>query len=127
MKLLLLFFLLMYSHTTILSGETVVVGQSLFPTNNIIVAGHPATSLPPNCVILPNKEKTIAISKMAQSFLGGGFGTLTPFQIGDQYFVARVEPHYHQPPPPDVSVQQLSKYSKPWGWHKGVTIYKCHI
>ncbi len=70
---------------------------------------------------MPEKEKTTTIGMIAVSLLGGQMGALTPFSIGDRRYIARVEPHYHPYPPPGADT---SKYPKPWGWHKGVTVYK---
>ena len=53
------------------------------------------------------------VSIVASSLLGGSFGTITPFQIGNAKYMARVEPHYHPP----------GYKSGPNGWHKGVTVY----
>jgi|SRR5579885_978113 hypothetical protein len=53
------------------------------------------------------------VSAVASSLLGGSFGTMTPFQIGDTKYMARVEPHYHPP----------GYKGGPNGWHKGVTVY----
>jgi hypothetical protein len=38
--------------------------------------------------------------------------------------MARVEPHFHAIPPPGTPSEELKKFPKPWGWHKGVTVYK---
>jgi hypothetical protein len=102
------------NNTIVLGKETVIVGHSSIQ----------AVSLPQGCTPLLAKERTATTGKVARSLLGGEFGTITLFQIGDKYYVARVEPHYHPPPPADTPTQELSKYPKPWGWHKGVTIYK---
>ena len=97
----------------VFNKETVIVGQS----------SAQAVSLPEDCIPLSGKERTVTIGNVARSLLFGEFGTITLFQINDKYYVARVEPHYH-PPPADILTQELSKFPKPWGWHKGVTIYK---
>lgn len=48
-------------------------------------------------------------------------GDQITFKIKDQLYCGRSEPHYHQPPPKDADP---SKYPKPWGWHRGVTVFK---
>jgi len=73
---------------------------------------------------LASKEITPEISQVARQLLGGAMGTQTPFSIDDQQFMARVEPHYHQPPPEGSSPEEQARYPKPWGWHHGVTVYK---
>jgi hypothetical protein len=66
-------------------------------------------------------EVNPTIGRIARDLLNGDWGALTPFRIGNKKYMARVEPHYHEPPPAGADA---SKYPKPWGWHKGVTIYK---
>jgi hypothetical protein len=120
----LLFLLLLLSNIIVFNNETVIVGPSILPADNCVEAGHPVKYFPAGYVILPDKEKTVTISKVAYSLLGGKFGTMTPFQIEGHCFLARVEPHYHPYPPASLSEKELSKWPKPWGYHKGVTIYK---
>ena len=104
--------------------DTVIIEQSILPPDNTITINHPPKIPPKGFVLLPEGEKSPTISKIARGLLGGDFGTLTPFSINTRHFMARVEPHYHNPPPPNATPEEQAKYPKPWGWHKGVTIYK---
>ncbi len=61
---------------------------------------------------------------LASKLLSGKYGTMTFFHIKDSKYVARVEAHYHNEPPAHATIQEKNKYPKPWGWHKGVTIYQ---
>lgn len=51
-------------------------------------------------------------------------GDQVPFTIDGEKYMGRSEPHYHSPPPPGTDPSEYSKYPKPWGWHRGVTIFK---
>lgn len=84
------------------------------------VPGKPPTGYLP----LPASEKSATIGKIASSLLGGEWGALTPFSISGKRYMARVEPHFHPIPPPGTPPGELKKFPKPWGWHKGVTVYK---
>ena len=57
----------------------------------------------------------------------GEYGTLTTFSVGDKYYIARVEHHYHPAPPDNATPEEKAKYRKPWGWHKGCTVYKLKL
>lgn len=80
-------------------------------TNNL--ADFKANSAPPKGYGRITSVPTEA-SKIAKSLLSGEFGTLTPFQVGERNFIARVEPHYHDP----------KSGIQPSGWHKGVSIFE---
>lgn len=117
--------------TTILtfSNETVIIEPNLPEIDKSISAGHPATSPPKGYIALLPTENNEVIGKVACSFLDGDFGTMTPFRIEEKgkptkQFMARVDAHYHEPPPPNASKEEMRKYQKPWGWHKGVSVYK---
>jgi hypothetical protein len=60
---------------------------------------------------------TTAIAQRARAILdendGAAFGTEVPFEIDGQSYVGRIEEHYHEPGGP----------KKPWGRHRGVTVY----
>jgi hypothetical protein len=75
----------------------------------------------PGYIALPENEKTHEIGQIATSLLKGEFGKTTPFTSNGKQYIGRVEPHFHPYPPPGAD---LGKYPKPWGWHKGVTVYK---
>lgn len=116
---------------TLLLALTLVVGAPRTMTINkhhiIIQASFmaaPAAGPPAGYQPLANKEITPEISQVATRLLSGEMGTQTPFSIDQQQFMARVEPHYHQPPPEGSSPAEQAKYPKPWGWHHGVTVYK---
>ena len=66
-------------------------------------------------------ENNSGIGRAASQILNSSeLGDQTPFKIGDQLYMGRTEPHYHPPPP---AGEDPSKYPKPWGWHKGVTVF----
>ncbi len=46
--------------------------------------------------------------------LAGDFGTRTKLSVPGRDILAQIEPHYHEPGGP----------TKPWGWHKGVSLYE---
>ena len=108
----------------VICKEIVTVEESVPPKDASIGIGRPAKGPPQGFVVLPENEKTPAVGQVAKSLLGGEFGTTTPFTIDGHQFMARVEPHYHQPPPAGTPPEEQRKYPKPWGWHKGVTVYK---
>lgn len=84
-------------------------------------ASPKAGSPPSGYIPLPSSEKTDEISQIATSLLKGNFGQITPFTSNGKHYAGRVEPHFHPYPP---SGADPTKYVKPWGWHKGVTVYK---
>lgn len=115
----------------VIEQEQVTVGQSVPPSDNSIGPGPQGgpKGPPSGFVPLPKNEITPTIARIASSLLGGEFGTTTPFSIGDRRYMARVEPHYHPPPPQGCGTPALpdcnpQSFPKPWGWHKGVTVYK---
>lgn len=73
---------------------------------------------------LANGEITPEVSQVAKGLLGGEMGTQTPFSVDEKQYMARVETHYHPPPPQGSTPAEQAKYQKPWGYHKGVTVYK---
>jgi hypothetical protein len=62
-------------------------------------------------------EMTPEIAQRARAILdensGAAFGTEVPFEIDGQSYIGRIEEHYHEPGGP----------KKPWGRHRGVTVY----
>jgi hypothetical protein len=62
-------------------------------------------------------EMTTEIAKRAREILDANgdvpYGTEVPFEIDGQTYVGRIEEHYHEPGGP----------RKPWGRHRGVTVY----
>ena len=82
------------------------------------IPGHPPAGFRP----LQPGEKSKDIGAAATSILNSSeLGDQTPFEIDGEQYMGRTEPHYHAPPPPG---EDPSKYPKPWGWHKGVTVFK---
>lgn len=70
-------------------------------------------------------EKTPSISEAAQKILWSfDLGDQIPFTADGEKYMGRVEPHYHSPPPPGTDPSEYGRYPKPWGFHKGVTVYK---
>jgi hypothetical protein len=57
--------------------------------------------------VLPTKDITLQIAKIAKSMLGNPMGTCKPFAIGDKNYQGCVEYHWN----------------KIKGKHKGVTVY----
>jgi hypothetical protein len=108
-------------------AEDVVVEPTQPPDPSVKVGpgptGVPGTP-PKGYVALSPGERNAAIGKVAASLLGGTWGALTPFRVGNKHYMARVEPHHHPAPPAGASPEEQKKYPKPWGWHKGVTVYK---
>jgi hypothetical protein len=70
--------------------------------------------------VLGQSEVNSKLGSIAKSLLSGDYGKLTPFEMDGKKYAGRVEPHYHQPPPIGANP---NAYPKPWGWHKGVTLY----
>lgn len=82
------------------------------------IPGHPPAGYQP----LGKGESSRDIGSAARQILNSSeLGDQTPFKIGDRLYMGRTEPHYHPHPPPGADP---SKYPKPWGWHKGVTVFK---
>ncbi len=70
-------------------------------------------------------ENTGEVGAAASKILNSSqLGDQTPFTIDDQLYMGRTEPHYHPPPPQGTDPSEFKKYPKPWGWHKGVTVFK---
>lgn len=69
-------------------------------------------------------ENNNEIGKIAKTFLNKPFGSENVFELNNQMYLAKVEPHFHPIPPEGTSPSDYRKYPKPWGWHKGVTVYK---
>lgn len=84
------------------------------------IPGHAPVGYRP---LRPN-EKNRDIGAAASSILNSSqLGDQTPFTIEGQLYMGRTEPHYHPPPPPG---SDPDKYPKPWGWHKGVTVFRAN-
>lgn len=82
------------------------------------IPGHPPEGYEP----LRGNESSAAIGAAAKHILNNStLGDQVTFKIGDQMYIGRSEPHYHQPPPAGADP---AKYPKPWGWHRGVTVFK---
>lgn len=82
------------------------------------IPGHP----PEGFVPLKAGESNAAIGAAARNILNSSqLGDQITFKIGDQLYVGRSEPHFHPAPPAGADP---AKYPKPWGWHRGVTVFK---
>lgn len=82
------------------------------------IPGHPPEGFEP----LKQSEVTSVIGAAAKYILEHStLGDQITFKVGDKLFCGRSEPHFHPSPPPGADV---SKYPKPWGWHRGVTVFK---
>ena len=74
---------------------------------------------------LSSGEVTSDIGQAAQYILqNSSLGDQVTFEIDGQNYLARSEPHYHQPPPPDTDPAEMSRYPKPYGWHRGVSVFR---
>jgi hypothetical protein len=131
MKILLvvLLTLIFGSKIMVIGQDTVVMEASVPAADTSIGPGRPATKPPQGYLSLESNENNATLGKIARSLLGGDYGTMTPFHITDadgktRRYMARVDAHYHAPPPAGTPQEEMAKYPKPWGWHKGVTIYK---
>lgn len=82
------------------------------------IPGRPPAGYRP----LKRGEGSKEIGPVAMKILNSSeLGDQTPFTIDDESYIGRTEPHYHPSPP---SGADPAKYPKPWGWHKGVTVFK---
>jgi hypothetical protein len=71
---------------------------------------------------LQMSEKTPFVSQAAKFILEHSqLGDQIEFTIAGHRYLGRSEPHYHEPPPPGT--EDTSRYPKPWGWHRGVTVF----
>jgi len=68
-----------------------------------------------------NTDVGIAANKILHT---SSLGDQTPFTIDGKEYMGRTEPHFHPYPPPGTKPSEYGKYPKPWGWHKGVTVFK---
>jgi len=85
------------------------------------IPGHPPAGYRPMRKGEGSGEVGAAASKILNS---SELGDQTPFTIGDESYIGRTEPHFHPPPPAGTDPSEFKKYPKPWGWHKGVTVFK---
>lgn len=85
------------------------------------IPGH----VPAGYRTLRQGERTSDIGAAAARILNTStLGDQTPFTIEGELYLGRTEPHFHPPPPEGTPLSEIKKYPKPWGWHKGVTIFK---
>lgn len=115
--------------TMVIGKDTITMGDTITATSSTIGPGRPATKPPEGYLPLEPSENTPTIGKIAHDLLVGNFGDMTPFTITSpdgnvKRYMARVDAHYHAPPPKGTPPEAQKKYPKPWGWHKGVTVYK---
>lgn len=107
--------------------DDIVIGPTRPPEPGINIGPGPkgATGKPPTgCVRLSSDDFHPQLRNIAAKFLKNEWGTLTPFRIGDKYYMARVEPHFRKPTTNPQLLTQRKQLSIPEGWHKGVTVYK---
>ena len=82
------------------------------------IPGRPPAGYRP----LKSGESNTDIGVTATKILNSSsLGDQTPFTINGKEYMGRTEPHFHPSPPPGADPK---KYPKPWGWHKGVTVFK---
>jgi hypothetical protein len=85
------------------------------------IPGHPPAGYRP---LLPG-ENNQEIGAVASIILRSStLGDQTPFILNGKKYMARTEPHFHPPPPKGTDPSEFHKFPKPWGWHKGVTVFK---
>jgi hypothetical protein len=118
-SLILLALLLGAPHSLILNHHHIVIGNGIITTQ---LSGPPV-----GYQWLSNQEVTPEISQIAKQLLNGAMGTQTPFCIDGKHYMARVERHFHPYPPPNATPAEKTHYPKPWGKHRGVTIYKAIV
>lgn len=65
------------------------------------------------------------MGKRAKELLGQigkmNIGEEAPYEYNGIKYIRRVEPHWHDYP---VAGADVLKYPRPYGWHKGITVYK---
>lgn len=59
-------------------------------------------------------EVPATILPQLRTLLSGSLGTVTKLPTDGRDIAAVIEPHFHEPGGP----------TKPWGWHKGVSLYE---
>lgn len=109
------------------SDTEVVIGPTRPPEPGMKVGPGPegAPGRPPTgCVSLSKEDMLPQLHGIAASLLKGNWGALTPFRIGQKYFMARVEPHFRKPTNDPRLSADRKKRSIPEGWHKGVSVFK---
>lgn len=113
----------------VIGKEQVIMEDTIPATSSSIGPGRPAIKPPEGYLALEPSENTSTIGKVAHNLLNGNYGDMMPFRIVEpdgksHSYMARVDAHYHKPPPTGATPEEAAKYPKPWGWHKGVTVYK---
>lgn len=74
--------------------------------------------------LLPS-ERTPSVGQAARFILEHSqLGDQIAFNADGKSYLGRSEPHYHDPPPPGSTPEEAAQYPKPWGWHRGVTVFK---
>ena len=85
------------------------------------IPGHP----PSGYRALQPGESSGEVGQAARDILNSSsLGDQVPFTIEGEEYMGRTEPHYHPPSPAGTDPSEYSKYPKPWGWHRGVTIFR---
>lgn len=85
------------------------------------IPGHPPAGYRP---LRPGENNSDIGAAAVKILNSSGLGDQTPFIINGQLYMGRTEPHFHPPPPKGTDPSEYKKYPKPWGWHKGVTVFK---
>lgn len=71
------------------------------------------------------QENNEEIGQAAQQILRNStLGDQILFTVDGEQYMGRSEPHYHPPPPVGINPSEYGNYPKPWGWHRGVTVFK---
>lgn len=68
----------------------------------------------PGYVRMKSSEVPASIRPRLPPLLAGTLGTVTKLPTEGRDIAAIIEPHFHEPGGP----------VKPWGWHKGVSLYE---
>jgi hypothetical protein len=75
---------------------------------------EPQPVIPPGYRRMAQAEVTADLEKVAPSFLSQPFGTVLPVTNSEGLdVIAAIEQHFHP----------VNGPAKPWGWHKGVSLY----
>jgi hypothetical protein len=121
---MLLQYVLLIAQLTFVPTATISIDGTTAEISASAPADHVINGPPAGYTFLPTNQVTPLITAVAIKLNKGEYGTTTSFRIGDNYFMARVEHHFHPIPAADATPEEKAKYRKPWGWHHGVTIYK---
>ena len=86
-----------------------------FPMDETVPAEFRTFPPPPaGYTRMADSDVPAVVMPLLRPLLAGSIGTTTKLPAPGRDIVAQIEPHYHPP----------GGATKPWGWHKGVTLYE---